>query len=91
MNRRSGHFADLLDLRATLADEGAALRRGHDQPEGDGRPRHATTALDVVELRAPFLELLAYQRERFEDRVRRPADGHYPLWASSIGDVDLRA
>ena len=33
----SGHLADLLDLGATLADEGAALRRGHDQAERDGR------------------------------------------------------
>lgn len=44
-----------------------------------------------MELGAPFLKFLAYQSERFEDRVGRSGDGHYPLWAGAIGDIDLRA
>lgn len=96
LDRGAGDLADLLDLGAALADEGAALRGWHDQSERDGRPRDAaaatsTAALNVVELRAPFLEFLAYQRERLEDRVGRSGDSHYPLRAGAVGDIDLRA
>lgn len=90
LDRGAGHLADLLDLRATLADQRAALRRRHDQPESDGRPGHAAASLDVVELGTPFLELFADQRESFEDRVRRTGHCHYSLRARTVGDVDLR-
>lgn len=91
LDRGAGHLADLLDLGPTLADQGAALGRGHDQPEGDGRPGHAAAPLDVVELGTPFLELFADQGERFEDRVRRPGHRHYSFRARAVRDVDLRA
>lgn len=92
----AGDLADLLDLGAPLADQGAALRRRDDQSERDRRPRHTATsagtaALHVVELGAPFLKFLAYQRERFEDRVGRSGDSHYPLRAGTVGNIDLRA
>lgn len=92
----AGDLADLLDLGAALADEGAALRGWHDQSESDGRPRDTaaatgTAALNVVKLRTPFLEFLAYQRERLEDRVSWTGDSHYPLRAGTVGDIDLRA
>lgn len=89
----AGDLANLLDLGTTLADEGATLGGGHDEPQGNGGPGHAgsaaTSALDVVELGAPLLELLAYQREGLEDGVRRSGHGHYPLGARAVGDVYL--
>jgi len=56
LNGGAGHLADLLDLGAALADEGTALRRGHDEAQRDGRPRHATAgtataSLHLVELK----------------------------------------
>lgn len=96
LDRGAGDLPNFLDLGTTLADQRTALRSGDDQSERDGRPRYTaatagTATLDVVELRAPFLKLLAYQRERLEDRVRRPGDGHYSLRARTVGDVDFRA
>lgn len=92
----TGDLPNLLDLRTTFADQRTALRSRDDQSERDWWPRHTaatagTAALHVVELGAPFLKLLAYQRERLEDRVCWPGDGHYPLWAGTVGDVDFRA
>lgn len=92
----TGDLPNLLDLGTTLADQRAALRSGDYQSERDGWPRHTaatagTATLHVVKLGAPFLKLLAYQRERLEDRVRRPGDSHYPLRAGAVGDVDFRA
>ena len=40
-DRSAGDLADLLDLGAALADQRAALRRRHDQPQRDRRPRNA--------------------------------------------------
>ncbi|KAF9411627.1 hypothetical protein HW555_009630 [Spodoptera exigua] len=48
----TGNVADLLDLGAALADEGAALRGGHDEPQRDGGA--GPTATTLVELRAPL-------------------------------------
>lgn len=54
---RAGHLADLLDLRAALADERAALTGGHDKAERDGRPRYAAAAaVDFLELGTPLWE-----------------------------------
>lgn len=96
LNRGASNLPNFFDLGTTLADQRAALRSGDDQSECDGRPRYTTAAtgtatLNVVELGAPFLELLAYQRERLEDRVRRPGDSHYPFRAGTIRDIDFRA
>jgi hypothetical protein len=96
LNGGTSDLPNFFDLGATLADQGAALRSGNDQSECDGRPRYTTAAsctatLNVVELGAPLLELLTYQRERFEDRVRRPGNSHYPFRAGTIGDIDFRA
>lgn len=73
------------------------MRGGHDQPESDRRPGDTSSAsgvtatLDIVELGAPFLELLADQGERLEDRIRRTGHGHYSLRARAVADVDLGA
>lgn len=96
LNRCASDLADLLDLGATLADQGTALRSRYDQSQCNRWPRDTTAAsgaatLNVVKLRAPFLKFLAYQRERLEDGVRRPGDCHYSLRAGTIGDVDFRA
>lgn len=96
LDRGASDLPNFFDLGTTLADQGAALRSGDNQSECDGRPRYTaaasgTATLNVVELRAPLLELLAYQRERLEDRVRRPGDSHYPFRAGTIGDIDFRA
>lgn len=94
MNRGTCDLANFLDLRATLADQGTALRGRYDQSERYGRPRDSTASgtatLNIMELRAPFLKFLAYQSECLEDRVRWSSDGHYPFRAGTIGDVDLR-
>ena len=44
------HLADLLDLGAALADEAAALRGGHDQPEGDRGPGDRVGSHEVREI-----------------------------------------
>ena len=50
LHRGSGHLPDLLDLAATLPDEGAALAGGHHQAEGDGGPGHCARGYEVVEI-----------------------------------------
>ena len=96
LNGGASYLPNFFDLGTTLADQGAALRSGDNQSECDGRPRYTTATSgtatrNVVELRAPLLELLAYQRERLEDRVRRPGDSHYPFRTGTVGDIDFRA
>lgn len=75
------HLADLLDLGAALADEGAALGGGHDEPQGDGGPGGgggaAVGALHLVEL----LHLLTDEGEGFEDSFGGSGDGHDALGA----------
>lgn len=45
----AGHLSDLLDLGSTFPDQRAALGRGHDQPQSDGRSR-ASSILQFLEL-----------------------------------------
>lgn len=60
LDRNAGDLADLLNLRAPLADEGAALTRGHDQPQRDRRPRDsaatasAAATIHILELGTPL-------------------------------------
>lgn len=95
LNGGTSDLSNFFDLGTTLADQGAALRSGDNQSECDWRPRYTaasgTATLNVVELGTPLLEFLAYQRERLEDRVRRPSDSHYPFRAGTIGDIDFCA
>jgi hypothetical protein len=45
----AGHLADFLDFRAALADERAALRGRHDEPQRDWWPGNSSSGRPVLE------------------------------------------
>jgi len=86
LDRRPGDLADLLDLGAALADEGAALRGRDDQPEGDGGARHGARGDEVIEV---LFELVAYEGKCLEYGFCVSCDGDDTLGAAAIAYVDL--
>ena len=85
LDRGSRDLSDLLDLRAALANQGAALGRGHHQPEGDGRPGDVGSQR-CIEV---FLEFLADQRECLVDRLAAAYYCDYALWTRPVSDVNF--
>lgn len=57
LNGCARHFSDFLDLRPALPDQRAALTRGHDESESNGRSWNAAaTAINLLELGTPLRE-----------------------------------
>ena len=50
LNTGPSHLAYLLDLAATLANQGATLAGGHHKAEGYGRPWHCTRSNQGVQI-----------------------------------------